>query len=40
MGINPFVDFPGEWELLALGYTQSLQLFHSHLVVPPKKFDD
>ena len=32
MGIDPFVDFPGEWALLALGYTQPLQHFHSHLV--------
>ena len=33
MGIDPFVDFPGEWALLDLGYTQPLQHFHSHLVI-------
>ena len=33
MGIDPFVDFLGEWALLALGYTQPLQHFHSHLVI-------
>ena len=33
MGIehDPFVDFPVEWALLALGYTQPLQQFPSHL---------
>ena len=33
MGIDPLPDFPGEWALLALGYTQPLQHFHSHLVM-------
>ena len=28
MGIDPFVDFPGEWALPALGYTQPLQHLH------------
>ena len=32
MGNDPFVDFPGELALLALGYTQPLQHFTSHLV--------
>ena len=32
MGIDPFVDFPGDSALLALEYTQPLQHFHSHLV--------
>ena len=31
MGNDPFVDFPGEWEMLALGYTQPLQHFTSYL---------
>ena len=29
MGIDLFVDFPGEWALLALGYTQPLHLVSS-----------
>ena len=33
MKIDLSVDFPGEWALLALGYTQPLQHFHSHLVI-------
>ena len=33
MGIDPVVDFSGEWALPALGYTQPLQHFHSHLVM-------
>ena len=33
MGIDPFVDFPGEWALLALGYMQPLQYFTSHLII-------
>ena len=32
MGNDPFVDFSGEWALLALVYTQTLQHFTSHLV--------
>ena len=32
MGNDLFVDFPGWWALLALGYTQPLQHFTSHLV--------
>ena len=30
MGNDPFVDFPGEWALLAFRYTQPLQHFTSH----------
>ena len=32
MGVDLVVDFPGELALLALGYTQPLQHFKSHLV--------
>ena len=31
MANDPFVDFPVEWVLLALGYTQHLQHFQFHL---------
>ena len=36
MGNDPFVDYRGEWVLVALGYTQPLQHFTSHLVTHSK----
>ena len=38
LGNDPFVDFPGEWVLLDLGYTQPLQHFRPIWLHISKKF--